>query len=145
MSHSDETPFEELPPAVERDDKGRFTHGNTAALVHGARSKQASALQAPLREAIVQQVYADLGADENSLPATVRGLIGRYAETTLLADAYMCFLQEQGGPIGTRGRQRSAMSGYLAVVDRQLKLAQLIGLERKARKIDTVADLVERG
>jgi hypothetical protein len=37
------------------------------------------------------------------------------------------------------------MSGYLAVVDRQLKLAQLIGLERKARKIDTVADLVERG
>jgi hypothetical protein len=124
---------------VERDTKGRFTRGNTAALVHGARSKQASALQAPLREAIISQVITDLGGDTSVLPTTILRLVDRFAETSLLCDAYMLFLQEQGGPIGTRGRQRAAVSGYLACLDRQMKLAQLIGLERRTKDISTMS------
>jgi hypothetical protein len=121
-----------------RDVRGRFAAGNTAALVHGGRSRQASALQAPLREEIRRQVMQDLGDDEVALPTTLLRLVDRFAETSLLCDSYIQWLEEQGGPIGTRGRQRAAVGGYLAALDRQMKLAQMIGLERRAKDINTL-------
>jgi len=135
-------PSGESRPVGTRDAHGRFTKGNRAALVHGGRSKQVSRLHAPLRDEIVQKVIVDLGGDASLLPVTLLGLVDRYAEVSLLAGSYMFWLREQGGPIGTRGRQRAAVGGYLAALDRQMKLAVLIGLERKARKVGTVAELL---
>jgi hypothetical protein len=115
---------------------GRFTSGNREALIHGGRSRQASALQAPLREEIRGRVLSDLGIAETEATATLLALIDRFAETSLLCDAYFTWLQDQGGPIGTRGRQRAAVAGYLAVLDRQTKLATLIGLERRQKRVN---------
>jgi hypothetical protein len=131
-----EPPMGESTPTGDRDSHGRFAKGNDAALVHGARSRQASALQAPLREEIRRQVIADLGGDESVLPTTILRLVDRFAEVSLLCDSYMTWLADQGGPIGNRGRQRAAVGGYLAALDRQMKLSVLIGLERKSKKVD---------
>jgi hypothetical protein len=127
-----------------RDAAGRFRPDNRAALVHGGRSRQASTLQAPLREQIRTRVLSDLGADANALTATMSGLVDRFAETSLLCDAYFTFLQDQGGPIGTRGRQRAAVAGYLAALDRQMKLASMIGLTRRATRVPTLAEYLEQ-
>jgi hypothetical protein len=134
-------PTEQIEPSGSdlRDARGRFAVGNTASLIHGGRSRQASALQAPLREELRRGVIADLGGDERALPRTLLQLVDRFCETSLLADAYFTWLQDQGGPIGTRGRQRAAVSGYLAALDRQTKLAQLIGLERRARNVASLS------
>jgi hypothetical protein len=48
-----------------------------------------------------------------------------------------------------RGRVRSAYASYLSTLDRYIRLAQMIGLERRARKTQTPAEwlagLDERG
>jgi hypothetical protein len=76
-------------------------------------------------------VLADLGVNADALPATLSALIDRYTEATQLSAAYFAAIEQAGGPISTRGRQRAAVKGYLAALEVELKLAQLIGLERK--------------
>ncbi len=43
-------------------------------------------------------------------------------------------------PLTTKGRQRALLTAYLGVVDRQVRLAQVLGIERRARR---VADTLE--
>lgn len=128
-------PSGELAPAGIETDRdritGRFTAGNTAALVHGARSKQTAALQAPARATMRDQVLVDLGVDANALPATLSALVDRFCESVQLTEAYFAALEHAGGPISTRGRQRAAVRGYLAALEVQVKLATMIGLERR--------------
>ena len=42
-------------------------------------------------------------------------------------------LADVGGPITTKGRQRALYTAYLGALDRETKLAQVLGLERKAK------------
>src|SRR4051812_19086846 len=95
-----------------RDAHGRFQSGNTAALIHGGRSMAASTLQAGLRRDIRARVLSDLGLGEDDVPVTLGSLVDRFAEVTLLCATYFTWLEDQGGPIGTRGRQKAAVKGY---------------------------------
>ena len=127
-------PSVELAPAGAETDRdpltGHFIAGNVAALVHGGRSRQASALQAPAREAMRRRVLEDLGFADDALSATFSALVDRWTEATQLTAAYFAALEQAGGPISTRGRQRAAVRGYLAALDVEVKLAGLIGLKR---------------
>jgi Recombinase len=61
-----------------------------------------------------------------------RDLVGRYVETSALADT----LGQQLVAIGTvtaTGRPRSILNAYLQVLDRQHRLALTLGLQRVAR------------
>lgn len=127
------SPFGESPSSGRDPQTGRFVANNNEALTHGARSGARYALQAALRAQIRQQIVADLGGDESALPTTVLGLIERFIEVSMLCDSYFRWLADQGGPIGTKGRQRAAVRGYLAALNAQIKLAVLIGLDRRAR------------
>ena len=111
---------------------GRFVAGNTAAL------------QAPARAAIRRRVLSDLGTTEDALTATFSAIVDRFCEASQLAAAYFVALEHAGGPISTRGRQRSAVRGYLSALEVELRLAQLIGLERRTRPPGSLADYLAR-
>lgn len=120
---------------------GRWADGTAAPANQLARTelgavKQHASLLVTRRDEIKARVCTDLGVGDDGLSAALEGLVVRYAETSILADSYFEHLEQQGGPLTSRGRQRSAMSGYLQVLDRQVRLAQLIGLERRQRPVN---------
>lgn len=44
------------------------------------------------------------------------------------------------GPLTAKGRTRALLTAYLGVVDRQVRVAQLLGLERRARNVSETFD-----
>jgi hypothetical protein len=44
------------------------------------------------------------------------------------------------GPLTAKGRTRALLSAYLNVVDRQVRLAQLLGLDRRAKNVTETFD-----
>lgn len=127
---------------------GRWSDGTAAPANQIARNeigaiKQRASLQVDAKEEIKSRVLTDLGAEDDGPSETLSGLVSRYAEVVLLAGAYYDYLEQQGGPIGVRGRQRAAVTGYLAALDRQMKLATTIGLERKQRPCNPI-DAIRR-
>jgi hypothetical protein len=87
----------------------------------------------PAREAIVRQVCTDLRADADALPATLARLVGAFSEVTLLGESI--FLRMSGQPATNKGRARALLSTYVSLIDRELRLAQAIGLERKPKPV----------
>ena len=51
-------------------------------------------------------------------------------------------LQRHGALTG-KGRQRAALTAYLGIVDRQVRLAQLLGLERKQKPVVSPLDYID--
>ena len=131
-----------------RTSRGTFAPGNAHALRHGLYSRQMrEALlpeQAEARAVLAEQRKAiedDLGGNE-ALSALTRDLIGRYVELRLVAD----FLGHQlatVGPLTGKGRQRAALTAYLAVIDRLNRLALSLGLERKAKRVPSLAEVLD--
>jgi hypothetical protein len=128
-----------------RDKMGRFAGGNTAALKHGARSKQAMhGLLPEQAEALAalaerrQEIENDLGGPE-ALSALTRDAVTRYLELTLVAD-YLGRKLATEGPLTTKGKQRAALAAFLGVVDRQSRLAQQLGFEKTPKKVNTLED-----
>ena len=54
-----------------------------------------------------------------------------------------CFygLIELGGPVTTKGKAHALFSSYLQALDRETRLAQTLGLQRKAKSV-TLADAI---
>ena len=129
-------------PASGRDGRGRFTAHNLAAFVHGGRSEQVrQALLPEQADGLTalaerrQELERDLGGHEH-LSLLTRDMLGRYLELGLIGDYLAANILEHG--VLTKGRQRAAVSAFAAIVDRQQRLAQVLGL---ARRVKTVADL----
>lgn len=135
------------PPPSGRTRRGTFAPGNSSALRHGLYSRQVrEALlpeQAEARAALAEQRKAiedDLGGAD-ALSTLTRDLIGRYVELRATAD----FIGQQlavVGPMTGKGRTRALLSAFLSVVDRLNRLALSLGLERRQKRIDTIADIV---
>lgn len=126
---------------------GRFVRGNTDALKHGAFSQQVrDALtpeQADVLAALAEkraEIERDLGGSEN-LSVLARDLAGRYLELCTIADYLGGRLVTQG-PLTPKGNQRAALTAYLGVVDRLQRLALALGIERRAKPIQSVADIM---
>lgn len=135
-----------LAQRPDRDESGRFVRDNVASMRHGERSLRGSgalvAELAPAKRALAARVRADLALDSEA-PATVEALVDAFAEVSLLRRALYARMVEAGGVVTGKGRIRSTLSVYVTALDRELKIAQTLGLERRQRHVDPL-DAVHR-
>jgi hypothetical protein len=64
---------------------------------------------------------------------------GSLADSFVELDAVRNYLGSRlaaEGPLTGKGRTRALLTAYLAVVDRQVRLAQVLGIERRAKPVD---------
>ena len=95
-----------------------------------------------MKRELVTTVETDLAASDAA--ETKRGLIDGYAEARLLRSAMFARLMDLGGPITSKGRQRALYGAYLNALDREVKLAQVIGLDRRTKPVESLADILAR-
>lgn len=110
------------------------------AVKSGARSEALWEVLAPAKAALVAQVCADLGLDTDDAPAVKRRLVDAYVEASLLRESQFALLVTLGGPVTGKGKMRVHLSAWATAVDRESRLAQAIGIERKARKVQSLAE-----
>lgn len=73
-------------------------------------------------------------AEIGETSAVKESLARRYVHVGLVAEFLESNFVAQG-VLTTKGRTRAAVSLYLTVVDRQVRLAGLLGLERQAKPV----------
>ncbi len=47
---------------------------------------------------------------------------------------------EMGGPVTTKGKTRALFTSYCAALDRETRLALALGLERKAKPVQSIEE-----
>ena len=119
----------------------RFVAGTLAAGRTLERSAQFWSAVEPAKRELVECVQRDQALDADAAE-TLRGLVDAYAEVRLFRTTMFLRLVDQGGPITTKGKARALYRAYLDALDRETKLAQVLGLERRARKIPTLAEVM---
>lgn len=139
-------PFDELAGGgtADRDRGGRFASGNAAALVHGRRSAtHLQALSAAARDAMTTrraEITSDLGGALSTLQADI---LERY----LVASALLGWMEDRllsEGVITAKGQKRALFGAYALQLDRVVRLATTLGLERRARPVPTLAQTLAR-
>lgn len=125
----------------------RFVVGSLSAGKTLKRSLQFWSAAEPAKRGLVERVRTDLAVDGSSVE-TLLGLIDAYAEARLFRTSMFLRLVDQGGPITTKGKARALYRAYLDALDRETKLAQVLGLERRAKGVHevhrTVGEYLER-
>ena len=130
----------ELRDRPDRDpETGRFVDGNTAAGRTLERSEAFWSVVAEAKADLVERLRSDLAVNGDAA-VTLEGLVDAYAEARLLRHSMFTRLVELGGPVTTKGKSRSLFTGYLAVLDREVRLATTLGLERRARRVPTTSE-----
>jgi hypothetical protein len=81
----------------------------------------------------VATIAADLGGAD-TLSAIKTRLVGELARVTLIAASLGDNVLTLG-PLTGKGKTRAATLTYLQVLDRQVRLSQLLGLDRVARNV----------
>ena len=130
-------PIRELGPAVSDVVRDAVETVTSNALVTGTRSAQMADALAPAKAAIEADVTRDLGGD---IPTTLTRLVSAFSETTLLRESV--FMRMAGEPTTNKGKARALLSAYLQLVDRELRLSQAIGLERRAKPVQTISEIM---
>lgn len=126
-----------------RQADGRAGPGNTLNLRHGLRSTQLLE-QVDVAAWHREQVHAistDLGGDDE-LSALARASVREVARLEVILGALGAELFEHGVLTG-KGTMRSATACYLGVLDRFVKLAGVLGLARRARRVGSPLDFIE--
>jgi hypothetical protein len=106
-----------------------------------ARSETFWSEVAAAKRELADRVLTDLGADNGAAAETLAGVVDGYAEARILRHAMFLRLVELGGPVTNKGKARALFSSYLQALDRETRLAQTLGLKRKAKAI-TLADAI---
>ena len=122
---------------------GKFLPGNTAA---GNTLERSEAFWEAVREAkagLVKRLRSDLAINGDAA-ATLEGLIEAYSEARLVRSAMFHRMVELGGPITTKGKTRALFASYLQALDREVRLATTLGLERRAKAVPSLAEYLER-
>lgn len=128
-----------------RQANGQAGHRNTLNLRHGLRSKQLLELPdvAAWHREQVNAISTDLGgtSELSALQqASVREVARLEVILAALGDALLA-----GGVLTGKGKCRSATTVYLQVLDRFVKVAATVGLQRQARKIPSLAEVMAHG
>ena len=138
-----------VPPSAQRGANGRFVAGNTARLVHGARSRKVMLAglpeQAQIRALLAEReaaIVADLGGAGN-LSTIKREVITRFLQTSVVADFLGSNIVKHG-VLTTKGKTRAAVTTYLQVVDRLTRLALTLGLERQAKRVPSIEEFLRQ-
>jgi hypothetical protein len=130
----------------ERDAGGRFAAGNRAALQHGARAFSdhgESALTPELREQMAEfrdALVADQGG-EGELTALRAGYVRRLVELETMSRLFSEDLRRKG-LFTERGHTRAAFRAFLETIDRWDRIAQRLGIDRRAKPAPTLADIL---
>ena len=99
---------------------------------------------ADAKRELLEQVRRDTGLAGDAAE-TMRGLQEAYSEVRLFRQA-MCYgWWSSRGPITSKGKARALWTAYCAASDRELKLAQTIGLERRQKKTLSPLEALRRG
>ncbi len=124
---------------------GAFLPGNATRLVHGGRRRRVLELPDEVREAIElkRRLIADDLGGEASLSQLQRDLLERYLSLDALA-AFQAAELSRGGMLTAHGRTRALFSAFLATCDKQVKLASLLGFERREKRAPTMAEYLEQ-
>ena len=130
-------------PAAERDTKtGQFLRGNQAAHRNGVRAFEDRgnvALPVELREQVTafrEALEADQGGT-GELTTLGAGYVRRLAEIEALCGLLGADLMTRGF-FTERGHVRSTFNAFLLAVDRWDRLAQRIGVGRKAKHVNPI-------
>ncbi|MGE0703610.1 MAG: hypothetical protein AB7P22_06685 [Vicinamibacterales bacterium] len=102
-----------------------------------ARSEHFWTAVEPAKRELLARVRGDHGDDDDA-PQTLLGLQEGYVEARLFRTSMFLRLVDAGGPVTHKGRTRALYTAYLAALDRETKLAQLLGLTRTPRKVETL-------
>lgn len=115
---------------------GQFLPGNIEAGRSLSRSEALWSALAPAKAALVGKLRADLALEQGGAAATLEGLVDAYAEARLLRSSLFARMADEGGPVTTKGKTRALFAAWLSAVDRETKLATVLGLERRQRPVD---------
>ena len=125
-----------------RQENGQAGEGNTLNLRHGLRSSQL--LEQPdMATWHAEQVAAitmDLGGD-SELTALGRASVREAARLEVILGALGDELLT-GGVLTGKGHMRAATTVYLQVLDRFVRLSAALGLERRARKVPSLGQVM---
>lgn len=127
---------------------GQFLPGHTYSLKHGRKSERhIERLKAEAAETLAEQraeIVADLGGEE-ALSRIQRDTLDRYLTATCLL-AWMETELVAKGPLTAKGTRRALHTAYATQLDKVVKLAGMLGLQRRAKPVDplvAVRDAVE--
>lgn len=99
-----------------------------------ARSEHFWAAVEGAKRHLVARVQADAGGREHAAE-TLLGLVDGYAEARLLRTSLFLRLMDAGGPVTHKGKTRALYSAWCAALDREAKLAQIVGLTRRGKDV----------
>lgn len=121
---------------------GKAGSANTMAMKTGLRSTQL--LQQPdiaaWHREEVESITTDLGGDAE-LTTLARANVREAARLEVILAALGTELLD-GGVLTGKGHMRAATTVYLQVLDRFTRLSQAIGLERRAKRVQTVGEIM---
>src|SRR4051812_4542647 len=121
---------------------GTMGVGNTVALKTGLRSKlllEQPDIAAWHRDE-VEAITTDLGGDAE-LTTLARANIREAARLEVILAALGTELLE-GGVLTGKGHMRAATTVYLQVLDRFTRLSQTLGLDRKSKRVPSLAEVL---
>jgi hypothetical protein len=121
----------EAAAALVGSSAGRPPHLN--AVKTGTRSKAIQAALVPAVDELAAAVTADQGHGESGPPVILGRAMRAWAEITAMRG--LLFERMAGEPVTNKGKARAMLTAYLALLDRELRLAQVIGFERKSRNV----------
>lgn len=113
-----------------RDARGRFTPGHLVGLKHGLRVSPDHHAIVALHAERVEALATDRGGWP-ALSVTERSLVGELARLQIITDSLGADLIAEG-VITAKGRIKSKCTLYLQVLAAQQRLAERLGLERRA-------------
>jgi hypothetical protein len=125
-SHKPDQTVEEVVARLTRSTPG------LSALVSGTRSQILIDALAPYIAHLEAQITSDIGGDPTMVQ---QRLVKRFSQVSILADSVLVRLKD-GDPTADNGRNARMLSVFLALIDREWRLATAIGQERRAKPVD---------
>jgi hypothetical protein len=130
------------PSDIVRDVVQQLTGPNRPPEVNAATTFERSELFwsaiNPAKRELVARVMRDRALDASECPTTLAGVIEAYAEARLFRMSMFIRLTEGDtpGPITGKGKTKALYLAYVQALDRETKLAQVIGLDRASKQVD---------
>jgi hypothetical protein len=127
------------------DEHGNPLSGNTRTMTIGHRSAQMAAALEPIRQAVYRATLADMGCtvDGSNRPTEAQRITARNLATLdMLAETFWTWIEQQG-VMTSKGKTRAAVTTLLSIIDRQTKLAQFVGLDRRQRGVNVAEEFAQ--
>lgn len=125
-----------------RDRHGRFVAGNAESLTHGARRYELRGVLPDDVRAALDAFQADLESDRGGR-SEMGAIESAYVRRLAQLEGVLELLGQDvaaNGVMTAKGRPRAAYRAFLDTLATWDRLAQRLGLERQARRVDGIVD-----